>query len=215
MTKETLHFIATYHEIDKAFAEKFVSLLEEKYSDINQCFAFKDAKHKYRFILCKDVEEYIGVTGKRKEDYQSWMVGHSNSDSHVISILSPRVVTDRSEADMEKVAVHELVHMIFDDATGVSEDDCEVWVAEGIAILYANQTEREYISETEFPAIKDLSGFDNFVDNQGYDYAGIYVRYFIKTYGFTKFIELYCKECEWQELIYDGFEGEAVTDYFL
>ena len=32
------------------------------------------------------------------------MVGHSNSDSHVISILSPRVVTDRSEADMEKVA---------------------------------------------------------------------------------------------------------------
>lgn len=45
-----------------------------------------------------------------------------------------------------------------------------------------------YISASECPKVTDLIGFDNFVDNQGYDYAGIYVRHFIEMYGFDKFL---------------------------
>lgn len=59
----------------------------------------------------------------------------------------------------------------------------------------------------------DLIGFDNFVDNQGYDYAGIYVRHFIEMYGFDKFLAVYRGECDWRELIHDGFEKEAVCGF--
>ena len=100
--------------------------------------------------------------------------------------------------------------MTFDDATGVAEDDAEVWIAEGIAILYANQTDLNYVSETEYPKISELIGFDSFVDNGGYDYAGIYVWHFINMFGFEKFLEVYREECDWQSLIYAGFETEAI-----
>ena len=53
--------------------------------------------------------------------------------NHTITILSLNVVKDQSLEDMEKVAVHELVHMIWDDATKVSEEDVEPWITEGIA----------------------------------------------------------------------------------
>lgn len=58
-----------------------------------------------------------------------------------------------------------------------------------------------------------MVGFDNFVDNGWYDYAGIYVWYFIKRYGFAKFLEVYWNECERQGMIYDGFEKEALQNY--
>ena len=141
------------------------------------------------------------------------MVGHSNGRTHTICLLSPNASAEAANRDMEKVAVHELVHMMFDEATGVAEDDAEVWIAEGIAVLYAEQTELQYVSETEYPRLAELISFDNFVDNGGYDYAGIYVWHFIRTYGFEKFLEVYLEECRWQELIYKGFEAEAIQNY--
>ncbi len=193
-------------------AEQFIDLLETKYKEIYEAFHFPEEQHKYYFNLCRSVEEYIEKTGKKREEYQSWMVGNSNVDTHTISILSPKASEDAACQDMKKVATHELVHMVFDDATKVHEDDSEVWLAEGIAILYAEQTELEYISEQDYPQLTDLIGFDNFVDNQGYDYAGIYVKHFIRRYGFEKFLEVYRGGCEWQELIYDKFESDAIKE---
>lgn len=213
MIKETTHFVSYYHDTEKDLAEQFIVLLEEKYKEIHKSFGFKEGTQKYHFNFCKDVEEYIAKTRKKKEEYQSWMVGHSNVDTHTISILSPKASEDAAGQDMDKVAVHELVHMIFDDATKVHEDDAEVWLAEGIAILYAEQTDLNYVSLSAYPKVTDLIGFDNFVDNQGYDYAGIYVWYFIQTFGFEKFIDVYRGECEWQKLIYDNFELEAIQSF--
>ena len=213
MIKETTHFISNYKETDKNLAEQFIALLEEKYGEIHRHFNFKEGTRKYHFNFCGDVEEYIEKTGKKREEYQSWMVGHSNADTKTISILSPQASEEAAGQDMNKVAVHELVHLIFDEATGVQEDDAEVWLAEGIAILYAEQTDLSYISETESPKLADLIGFDNFADNQGYDYAGIFVRHFIETYGFEKFVAGYRNKCDWQKLIYDGFEAEAIQAF--
>lgn len=189
--------------------------MENKYKEIQAAFQFKEAIQKYTIHLCNSVEEYIEKTGKTKEEYQEWMVGHSNIDTHTICLLSPNTSAEAANQDMKKVAVHELVHMMFDDATGVAEDDTEVWIAEGIAVLYAEQTEIQYVSETEFPTLAELIGFDNFVDNGGYDYAGIYVWYFIQKYGFWKFLEVYRGECEWQILIYEGFEAEAIREFSM
>lgn len=215
MIRETTHFISEYHETDVALAGEFISLLEQKFEEIHKEFHLNEATQKYHFVLCKDVDEFIEKTGKNREEYQDWMVGNSNFETFTISILSPRVVTDRSHEDMEKVAVHELVHMMFDDATQMSGDDVEPWIAEGIAILYAEQTDLDYISVFECPKVADLIGFDNFVDNQGYDYAGVYVWYFIQKYGFEKFIKVYRGECEWRNLIYDEFETEAVRAFAI
>ena len=215
MIRGTTHFISEYHETDADLAGKFISLLEQKFEEIRKEFHLDKATQKYHFVFCKDVDEFIEKTGKSREEYQDWMVGNSNFESFTIAILSPRVVTDRSDEDMEKVAVHELVHMMFDDATQVSGDDVEPWIAEGIAILYAGQTDLNYISVSECPKVADLIGFDNFVDNQGYDYAGVYVWYFIQKYGFEKFVKVYRGECEWQNLIYDGFEAEAIREFTI
>ena len=213
MIKETKHFIAYFHEEENDVAEKFINLLEEKHGEIRENFGFCEGTQKYHVQICNSVEEYIEKTGKKKEEYQSWMVGFSNSDSFTISILSPNVVEDRSMEDMEKVAVHELVHMMFDDFTKVAEDDAEPWLAEGIAILYAKQTEMEYISCSEYPKVMDWIGFDNFANNQGYDYAGIYVRHFIRKFGFETFVKAYRGECNWRKLIHEGFETEAIEAY--
>lgn len=213
MIKETTHFISNYEETDKNLAEQFIALLEEKYREIHRHFNFKEGTRKYHFNFCGDEEEYIEKTGKKREEYQSWMVGHSNADTKTISILSPQASEEAAGQDMNKVAVHELVHLIFDEATGVQEDDAEVWLAEGIAILYAEQTDLNYISETEYPKLEDLIGFENFADNQGYDYAGIYVRHFILKFGFEKFLEVYRGNCSWQELIYKNFELEAIQAF--
>ncbi len=213
MIKETAHFISNYFEEAKDMAEQFIALLEAKYEEIHKNFNFAEGTQKYYFNFCTSVDEYIEKTGKKKEEYQSWMVGNSNVDTFTISVLSPEASEDAAGQDMEKVAVHELVHVIFDDAMKVHEDDTEVWLAEGIAILYAGQTDLEYISESNYPKLVDFIGFDNFVDNQGYDYAGIYVKHFIRKFGFEKFLEVYRGDCGWQELIYDNFEWEAIREF--
>lgn len=213
MINETIHFIFDFHEEETPLAEQFISLLESKYDEIQKAFQFREATQKYTFHLCSSVDEYILKTGKSREEYQDWMVGYSNVDTHTICLLSPRASEEAANQDMEKVAVHELVHMMFDDATGVQEDDVEAWIAEGSAILYAGQTDLNYVSVTEYPKLAELIGFDNFVDNGGYDYAGIYVWYFVKQYGFEKFLEVYRGTYEWQGMIYDGFEKEAIYEY--
>jgi len=129
MIKETAHFISHYQETEAALAEQFITLLEDKFEEIQKEFQFNAATGKYTFRFCGSVEEYIVATGKTKEEYQDWMVGHSNADTHTICLLSPNASEEAAGQDMEKVAVHELVHMIFDDATGVAEDDAEVWLA--------------------------------------------------------------------------------------
>lgn len=133
----------------------------------------------------------------------------------IINGLEGIIMIEAANQDMKKVAVHELVHLMFDDAAGVAEEDTEAWIAEGIAILYASQTDLQYISKTEYPKLADLTGFDNFVDNGGYDYAGIYVWFFLKQYEFKKFLEVYRGEYEWQTLIYDGFEAEAIREFSM
>lgn len=214
MIKETEHFITYYHVEDDNLVEQFIALLEEKYERLYKDFAIEKSSVKYEFHICKDVDEYIEKTGKTKAEYQSWMVGNSNVENHTITILSPNVVEEQSLEEMKKIAIHELVHMIFDDATKVAEDDVEGWIAEGIAILYSEQTELDYVSLSDYPLIADISGeFDNFVDNGGYDYAGIYVSHFIEKYGFESFVSVYSGKAEISDYIYKGFEKEAIERF--
>lgn len=214
MIKESKYFISEFDESDTDTAERFIRLLEEKYDKIHGCFGFEPKGTKYKFCLCANAEDYIKETGRKEEEYQPWMVGSSDFAEKKICVITPSGGND--EDYLEKVAVHELVHMIFDEQTGIAEN--EAWIAEGIAIFYAGQTEAEYVSRENFPRISEISGIcengdtpDNFIDNGGYDYAGIYVGHYIKTYGFDTFIKAYKNEISPE--VYSGFEKEAIEEY--
>ena len=40
MIKETSHFISYYHETEATLAEQFITLLEERYEEIQKAFQF-------------------------------------------------------------------------------------------------------------------------------------------------------------------------------
>lgn len=150
-------------------------------------------------------------TGKSKETYQDWMVGNVDYSRKRLCILSPRVVYDRSYEEMMKVIVHEIVHIAMDSLADA--DKVELWIAEGIALLYADQIELEYISETDFPKLNNLIGEDDFADNAGYDYAGIYVWYFIEKFGADIFKRVYMGLEQTGKYLYPEFEKEAVISF--
>lgn len=218
MYTETEHFALQYDPRDQAVIAEFAAALEEHYDTVCRDTGEEPGQGgKYVFRLCGDAEEYIAATGKRREDYQPWMVGNSDPGKRQICVLSPRAGTGNSAADLKRVAVHELTHLLLDEITRTQEN--EAWLAEGIAILYAGQTDLRYVSEAEYPEIAAISGLcvgnetpEQFCDNGGYDYAGIYVWYFIRRYGFAAFLAAYRNGVRPEE-IYPGFEREAIREY--
>lgn len=165
--------------------------------------------------LCGSVDAYLMATGKRREEWQSWMVGWSAEGGGRIALLLPGVVPEHTERAAWQVLVHELTHHVMDAALHVTDN--EAWLAEGIAVLTAGQTELEYISEAACPLVADIAGKtiggdapDNFFDNGGYDYAGIYVVQLIAEHGREAFLRAYCNEIDPQNLIAPGFEQRAV-----
>lgn len=214
-------FTLTYAPSDSQIAATYAELADKTVAEICRTFQFDETKleNKIDLILCKDVEDYILFTNKKPEDYQEWMVGFYDYPNRSICLLSPRAVTDRSEEELRQVLVHEIVHMIFDEYCGVLDN--EAWVSEGIAILFAGQTMPEYVSVTEFPRIADIAGKcingntpDRFIDNGGYDYAGIYVQYFLEKFGFEEFLKVYKNQKDVSTYLCKEFEKQAVDFYF-
>lgn len=220
LRKETEHFTIWYDTIDSDIAKEYSILIENTYTLICNNFGFIMNKEtgKFQFYICKSVEDYLYFTNKKKEDYKDWMVGWSDYSLRRLCLLSPKVVSGFHESELKKVIIHELVHAIFDDYCKVIDN--EAWLSEGIAILYANQTDLEYISTSDYPKINDISGKckdgdtpENFYNNNGYDYAGIYVWYFISQYGFDMFIDAYKNNIDINTIIEVGFEKEAIDKY--
>lgn len=72
-------------------------------------------------------------TGKRAEDYEPWMVGYADSSRGIICLLLSQEREETGEKDcggpeesgemceIEKIAIHELVHIVFDRHCGVPE----------------------------------------------------------------------------------------------
>lgn len=205
---ETMNFRIFYGEADTEMMEEIKEKIQDTYTKVRKDFSIALDADRFDFFLCPDVDSFIEYTGKSKETYQDWMVGNADYNKKRLCILSPRVVHDRSYEDMMKVMVHEIVHIAMDSLADA--DEVEVWIAEGIALLYAGQVELEYISETDYPKLNDLIGEDDFIDNGGYDYAGIYVWYFIEKFGSDVFKRVYVGLEQAGKYLYPEFEEEAV-----
>ena len=207
---KTKYFELIYDKSDEAFAQKLAHKADKVYEEMISRFGFDSPAEDRKILLtiCDNVSLYIEVTNKTEEEYQEWMVGNCDFENRKITILSPRIATVHSEEEIEKVFVHETIHMIFDINAGGT--DAPAWCAEGIAILYAGQIEPEYIDDSDHPKSDQLLDEETFAERGGYDYAGVYVRHFIQQYGFDRFLELYKNAPGAAELIYNGFEEEAI-----
>lgn len=185
------YFDIRYDRADEAFAQTVAEKADRLYEDMLRNFGFRSdtADQKILLTICGSIPQYLEATGKAPEAYQEWMVGNSDFGHRRITILSPRVSTTHSAQALEKVFIHELIHMIFDIQTRAA--DAPLWCAEGVAILYADQIELEYAEEEGHPKIMELLDEETFPDRGGYDYAGVYVWYYIERFGFAEFLKLY------------------------
>lgn len=208
---ETTNFCIFYEETDAEMIETIKDKIQNTYTKVQQEFLITPDSEKFDFFLCPDVDSFIEYTGKSKEAYQDWMVGNADYNRKRLCILSPRVVFDRSNEEMMKVMIHEIVHIAMDSLADA--DEVELWISEGIALLYAGQADLKYISETNFPKLNNLIGEEDFVNNGGYDYAGIYVWYFIEKFGFDVFKRVYMGLEQTEKYLYPEFEEEAVISF--
>lgn len=207
------YFEVRYAKNDEAFAQALANKADKIYEDMISNFGFDDVMGDEKNVLtiCENVAQYLETTGKTIEEYQEWMVGNSDFEHRKITILSPHASTTHTAQELEQVFVHETIHMIFDTYAGTT--DTPIWCAEGIAILYAGQVDLNYVNESDYPQIQELLDEETFADRGGYDYAGVYVWYFMERYGFKKFVELYNNASDAHALIYRGFEKEAIKKF--
>ncbi len=211
MHYKTEYFDLYYNEIDKDLIDEIIRIADSSFARVICDFNITVPNEMYSFFLCKDVEEYIACTGKKKEDYREWMVGWADYKLKKLCILSPRVVADRSPEDMKKVIVHEIVHIAFDSLG--NPDEANIFLGEGIAVAYAEQIESEYLNLNDYPTISDIYSEDGFYENNGYNYSGVYIKYFIELYGVECFKKVYIGEENIFKYVEEKFEYNAIAKY--
>lgn len=207
-TIKTEHFTFFYSEVNGAYTKQLSEQIEEVYTKLGEEFAISLSTEIYEFYVCDCVADYIFFTGKKTEEYQDWMVGWADNRQKRLCLL----VTDNQDVNLAKIMVHEITHIVFDHLLD-APDDVECWISEGIAVYVAGQTDMQFVSEEEYPSIREISGkgeCDAFYDNGGYDYAGIYVAYFMEKYGREAFLKAYKNQIDLSDYIKEGFEREAI-----
>lgn len=212
MMIQTKHFEIFFCESDTDYGSKMSTMIEEVYSQITTTFMIPDSEETYRFVLCRDIPEYLRETEKTVDDYESWMVGWADHRQKKLCILSPRAVTDRTESEMDKVIVHEIVHITLDVLA--DPDDINICLAEGIAVFYANQIDRNEIDMDDPPSFWSIYDEAGFYEFGGYQYSGVYVWYLLHRYGTDVFKALYTGQRDIHPYITATFEKDALTAFF-
>ncbi len=212
MMIRTKHFEICFCESDADYGIKISTIIEDVYSRITTSFSITDSEETYRFVLCRDVPEYLRETGKSADHYEPWMVGWADHRQKKLCILSPHAVTDRTESEMDKVIVHEIVHIALDPLG--DPDDINICLAEGIAVLYANQIDRSEIDMDDPPSFWSIYEEAGFYEFGGYQYSGVYVWYLLHCYGAEVFKALYTGKTDIHPYITETFEKDALTAFF-
>lgn len=212
MRIQTKHFEISFCKEDADYASKISVLIEDVYSRITKTFQLSDMEETYRFVLCRDVPEYLIETGKTAENYEPWMVGWADYPKKKLCILSPSAVTDKTETEMDKVIVHEIVHIAL-DALG-DPDEVNICLAEGIAVYYANQIDHNEIDAENPPSFWSISDEAGFYEFGGYPYSGVYAGFLLQRYGADVFKALYTGERDIRPYITASFEKNALAAFF-
>lgn len=206
--RKFFHF--EYDDEDNELAGTIVSIVEDTYEEVAARFQIPVMKDRFTFKICPDIAAFIKETGKTAETYQPWMVGNADYARRLVCILSPRVVCDRSLDDMLKIVKHEVVHIVFDSLE--DPDKALIGISEGIAVCIAGQVVPDFLHVNEAPSMIRLNDEDYFYENDGYNYSGVYVQYFLKKFGLEAFKKIYMGTEQLDAYLYNGFEAEAVRN---
>lgn len=210
MVIEGKFFHFEYEEADKELAGIIIPAAEDTYEDVASRFQIPLMKDRFTFKICPDTAAFIKATGKTAETYQMWMVGWADYARRFVCVLSPRAVRDRSLADMLKVVKHEVTHIAFDSLG--DPDKAPIGISEGIAVCIAGQVETDCLHVSGFPSMRGLNDEDYFYENDGYNYSGAYVQYFLEKFGAEAFKKVYTGKERLEAYLYNGFEAEAIQN---
>ena len=206
--RNTKYFHIFYSDIDSSIIDQIIIEVDGMYERVINIFELKKSTKMSDFYLCPDVETFKFHAKIRDEDYQEWMVGDTDPVNNRICILSPRVVKDRSYEAMIKVIKHEIIHKAFN--TLVAPEKVSICMSEGIAVALAEQINVSWLNTNDYPKYVDLMNEDCFYKNNGYDYSGAYILYFLKRYGNDTFKNVYSGKENIEKYLFGGFEKEAI-----
>ncbi len=205
---ETQFFSVVYDSKDIHIIDQITDVIDDTYKTIIQIFNLKKDKYKFTLHICPDVESFKTLTGKSDNEYEEWMVGNADYTNRRLCILSPNVVHDRTFEDMIKVCKHEVIHIAFDQLG--NPDETDIFIAEGIAVAFAEQINIPGLDPENYPLAGKLSDEEYFYENNGYLYSGVYVLYIIKKYGVDAYKRIYTQEDSLDKYLYEGFEKDAI-----
>ncbi len=206
------YFNVFYDEKDVNVIDKVLSVTDGTYENITRVFDLKREKTTFALYICPDVENFKMLTGKSDEEYQEWMVGNADYANKRLCLLSPNAVSDRTFEDMLKVCKHEIIHIAFDQLCNLEETN--IFIAEGVAVAFAEQIDISRIDAENYPLAKRLSDEEYFYENNGYLYSGVYALYIIKKYGVEAYKRIYIGEEDLDKYLYDGFEKDALDSIY-
>lgn len=202
-----IHFNNGNIELAKEYFDHIKNVIKR----INKEYEFNNFIHSssLQIYLCDNIEDYLYHTGKELDDYQEWMVGWA--EGFKICILLAKTC-NKSDEYMLSVLTHEVIHVLFDENIDGSGP---LWILEGIAILLSNQTCNQYVDIEKPCLIKDISNENemNFATRGGYDYAGIYVWYFIQKFEVKVFKNAYAGKIDFLKYVDKGYEYEAISKW--
>lgn len=209
---ESKFFRVVYDEKDNNIIEQVVLVIDGTYENIISTFKLEKDNDRFTLYICPDVESFKKLAAKSDGEYQEWMVGNADYANKTLCLLSPNVVHDRTFEDMIKVCKHEVIHIALEQLG--NPDETDIFLAEGVAVAFAEQIYIQALSLENYPLANKLSDENYFYENNGYLYSGVYALHIIKKYGIDAYKRIYAQEEALDKYLYEGFEKEAIQSLF-
>jgi hypothetical protein len=175
-----------YEELNQQTLKDIEQKLETNYAGIHRFFGLND-HHNGKIIVYKNVERfqraYLGIFLSYL--FGDWAAGAAHQD--MVLVTSPENPGDQhTYADILEIVVHEYVHTLIYRLN----ENADIWLDEGLATYLAGQ--KSELSRTPIPTFEQMQSQDQneFVENDGYTWGYMYVKYLVTTYGAEKVIDL-------------------------
>ena len=114
---------------------------------------------------------------------------------------------------MLRIVKHEITHIVFQTLNPKDPDEMSMCMTEGIAVYMAEQIYTNRLDMQKYPLMKELDDEEFFYENDGYNYSGVYVGFFIRKYGKEIFKSIYAEMENLDDYLYDGYEKDAIRSF--
>ncbi len=181
----TEHFEFISSDNDAGYLSALGAALESCFARVTAALDVAPSKS-VRVYIYPDLKSFhraIGMT-----DAPDWVVGNAMDGG--IHIVSPNGAGSRAFDDMQKVLIHEFVHIVTRCLSGdVYSVPC--WLSEGVAVYEAGQLPGRLPADNP-PPLSDLAahGPETFAGLGGYQYAYTLVELIVKRFGYGKLRQL-------------------------